>query len=990
MPKKDVQPPILLPARMNLATDALAGLKIELLSFPFTEIVDKFRNSIEEVLSPNRNKKVWIPYRQLNNGLLACASTLTHGFEYFDTGDYRALAVGTVKNPLRVPTPEQIHELVIIWAQEWTKQFYGKGKPDQVNSVCDRFLENIAIIPTNWNWQPISPETLVQNINAEKGLGFQAIPSFLATFLHGKKCVIRSGQREQEIQWRKVQGDGSGRTGLFVVSQPFLALYTDENGKEREGYFVYRLDFRVQTQAGRFNQNGKLKPWIFLHLSCQRYAHEPLIESNYGRDISVLMGMNEERLSGYEVDSTLIRLTIDNSAREDSKLWKLQLPNLLAAFKARPLETTENIFGNPATYGNLDNNSDWNKDEYYLVHAEGYKYEHEKHKRGHSIKPGFSLQERGDIVAQVLNLLNGVLIPDDPMQCDIPAPSGQKTPLAMRDYEYISKSPSFTKQQKEKLTEKEIKQCVDNRRQERQTIIADAIERALQGKPIHLFLLWRERDTYDVTYQTLRDAFLLNEGEDFPEHIKVSPVRIDDPNLLKPLDTAGYTPKDGQEFDKQIRKQHQIKLNAWRDFLKHKVIASIDSTTKPYCFVIVEIGQTKKKGVHPKQSIYRVVREACVLEKIGSQMMQTVQPKSSDKENQGTDTSPSYSKKTEGRILNAVLDVTLRQVGALYGLPSEVFERAGIPKEIAQNLDVIALCRRKSNQGQDNIHYALAVRLRANGAVDVLFPDTNKWIPYAQAGIELGQTLSRVRRDRNYLKTVQLKGIELAKFAADVLIQVGNKPTLVLIEADAWRNERGEENGGQAWFQLKNEYLLAKRDVLDFQHVPGHACVYSRNHNQLRNLLGIIRFRAGDETTQYITNRQTWNENSPARDLIHLSGFYDTSVPELLHYFSIGRLAKTQKAQDTSTARELYMLDSQDDEYGVNIAFKHQQMLEMLPFFIRPDFQKTEESLKSLCRVPHYLRISPAWSMGNIHSPYPMHLGKQLIKDHLCILGVEV
>ncbi|MEH1942371.1 MAG: RNaseH domain-containing protein [Nostoc sp.] len=210
------------------------------------------------------------------------------------------------------------------------------------------------------------------------------------------------------------------------------------------------------------------------------------------------------------------------------------------------------------------------------------------------------------------------------------------------------------------------------------------------------------------------------------------------------------------------------------------------------------------------------------------------------------------------------------------------------------------------------------------------------------------------------------------------------------MEADVWRNERGEENGGQAWFQQKNEYLLAKRDILDFQHVPGHACVYPRDHNQLRNLLGVIRFRTGDETTQYITNRQTWNENSPARDLIRLSGFYDTSVPELLHYFSIGRLPKTQKAQDTPTARELYMLDSQNDEYGVNIAFKHQQMLEILPFFIRSDFQKTEESIKSLCRVPHYLRISPGWSMGNIHSPYPMHLGKQLIKDHLCIFGIEV
>lgn len=180
MPKKDVQPPILLPARMNLAEDALTDLEIAVLEFPFTEIVTDFGNSMEEVISSNREKKVWIPYRQLNNGLLACASTLTHGFEYFDTGDYRALAVGTVENPLRVPTPEQIHELVIIWAQEWAKQFDGKGKADQVNSVCDRLLENMAIIPTNWD---ITPKTLIQNINAEKGLGYQAIPSLLATLL---------------------------------------------------------------------------------------------------------------------------------------------------------------------------------------------------------------------------------------------------------------------------------------------------------------------------------------------------------------------------------------------------------------------------------------------------------------------------------------------------------------------------------------------------------------------------------------------------------------------------------------------------------------------------------------------------------------------------------------------------------------------------------------------------------------------------------------
>ncbi|MBX9254816.1 DUF3893 domain-containing protein [Desmonostoc muscorum CCALA 125] len=113
------------------------------------------------------------------------------------------------------------------------------------------------------------------------------------------------------------------------------------------------------------------------------------------------------------------------------------------------------------------------------------------------------------------------------------------------------------------------------------------------------------------------------------------------------------------------------------------------------------------------------------------------------------------------------------------------------------------------------------------------------------------------------------------------------------------------------------------------------------------------------------------------------------SAPELLHYFSVGRLPKTQKTQDEMPIRELYKLSFQEDKYGANIPFKHQQMVEIVPFFVRPDFQ-IEEALKALCRVPHYLRCSPAWSMGNIVLPYPMHLGQEIIEDHLCILGVNL
>ncbi|KYC41372.1 hypothetical protein WA1_21960 [Scytonema hofmannii PCC 7110] len=213
MTNKTTLPTAALPARMSLIADELVNLDIAVLSFPFAKEVAKFRYEMERVLSRSKKPPVPPPYRQLNNALLACVPTLTHGFEYFEVENsipvFQALAVGTPENPLLTPAPDRIQQLVQIWDQKWTQQYHNKGKKDEIDSVCDRFLETVEVMPTNWEWKRIKPETLVRDLNAEKGLGFQAIPSLLATRLHGQKCIIRSGRREQEIQWRKVQGGGS-------------------------------------------------------------------------------------------------------------------------------------------------------------------------------------------------------------------------------------------------------------------------------------------------------------------------------------------------------------------------------------------------------------------------------------------------------------------------------------------------------------------------------------------------------------------------------------------------------------------------------------------------------------------------------------------------------------------------------------------------------------------------------------------------------------
>lgn len=195
----------LLPARMSLDNEKLSDLQISVLDFPFSEVVKRFCEEIKNVTDKIENA----PYRQLNNAIIACAPTLTHGFEWLysdkDTKipHHRALAVGTPSNPLRVPTPEQLFELIQIWVDEWVARVRKKGN-DQIDSVCDRFLEATDVSPVDWVWTNIQPEELVRDLNAKNSLAYQAIPSLLATLLHEKVCTINGQHKEQEIRWRKV------------------------------------------------------------------------------------------------------------------------------------------------------------------------------------------------------------------------------------------------------------------------------------------------------------------------------------------------------------------------------------------------------------------------------------------------------------------------------------------------------------------------------------------------------------------------------------------------------------------------------------------------------------------------------------------------------------------------------------------------------------------------------------------------------------------
>jgi len=70
---------------------------------------------------------------------------------------------------------------------------------------------------------------------------------------------------------------------------------------------------------------------------------------------------------------------------------------------------------------------------------------------------------------------------------------------------------------------------------------------------------------------------------------------------------------------------------------------------------------------------------------------------------------------------------------------------------------------------------------------------------------------------------------------------------------------------------------------------------------------------------------------------------------------------------------------------GGGIAFKHQTIVEFVPFFLQK-----EDDPQAWCHIPHFMRISPGWDGGNIVFPYPMHLAKCMIEDQLCIVDSDL
>jgi hypothetical protein len=994
---------ILLPARMSINLEALHEVRFAVLDFPYQNALKTFLDTLKGQynLKYGREAKTPLdfdkkpPMRQLNQAIMACCPVLVHAFEKY--GDKQCMVAlnrfkrdpqkGTIIDlGDQFPDIDSLSDLIETWLDHWLvntglKAFVDEEMPEELATL----KAALAKPETRWKTNVALAE-LIADLDQNDALGYNAIPAAIMALLHGQTMtLVHTDGQPIDIIWRKAH-DG-GAHGLHLVSQSFhpnylKRQYTKEGVTEtnQEGYFVYKLDVGLETQVGRM-ENGQLKPWVFLKVGMRRYAHEPFKSDSQRRNLSVLMGFNREKVlpdnrnkfAGYPYDTTLINLPID--VRPTPKVWANNLARLLSDYGLTILDDADQILRAPHKYGNLDHKADFKGNEYYVIHTEGRKYsdpddEAGRYGHGHEVKVGLSLKQRTEMIQRVLELLPDVLIPDRPFESDIKAPQGVHTPPALRDFEYFDLKPSDTPEERQQKVETTV----------------NAIRHALQFSDkdgLDIALLCVDTNFAVAVMAKIRALFPDCEAGKNPFlHLHVVMVA---PRLQQPLSPGDLNPKDHynakrakdfyEKWNAQMQQSRAAKVQEWATAL-----SKIKWRPDAHRATLIESYYEVKafKAIHESQEIKGAIREACSRAGVASQFIAHFDVRPDEK----------LSAAKNGHLETALLDLLLRNTATMYGTPADLYLRAARIAPEQANIDVIAFWHVQTHTDlrADGVHLVtiVALRLRANGHMEIRWPGLDEWIPYAKASARLGVAFadlrSRTRNRKDKDNPLNLKNSEAMAFVRDVLLHHLTAPTIAVIPADWWRYSRSNPPFDTArWSQLTNKRLFKARDVLDFSHLQGGE-KYTRDDARFQNLLAVIRLRKGSETPQYTVGTLTWDADKQQGDLAHLSGYVDCTVTEPLHYFSIAGKSDMQKGQFAKDVKDGYKTEIEED-----YAYKHAQLIELLPFFVRDDF-RSEDGYKLLCRCVHFLRVSPAFSKGNILLPYPMHLAKALLEDLMCIV----
>ncbi|HZU03178.1 MAG TPA: DUF3962 domain-containing protein [Ktedonobacteraceae bacterium] len=929
----------IVPIRFRIDEAYLRGLAVSFSNFAYEQDCRNFLDSMKQFTSRDHHEEP--PYRRLNTVLTALAPTLAHPFirrRNADTGQYERQMLVVGADVEHRPKPEQLSDLTYEWGKQWGQNTFekvikGAGK-DAYQRLLDRLRE-----PAQY-WQETDAASLFLNLDSGTRTGYRAIPSMLASLLAGKQSIING----RKVTWRLIQ---DGEYGLAVISNPFQAQYEEENRFSRAievktGTFAYKLEFRLQTQV------GSPHIWLHLYVRCSRYVNTHLKDANWKRDISVKVGINQPRLSGWGWSPTLVTLPITGGVTNPR--WQDDPVQLLSAMKARDLVAPDQLLQAPQNYRTASSLSMY--DEYFVLHAEGFK-------PAHKVKTGFDFAELREVANAVSGLLGLELSGGQTLVSDIPTRQMYRPqlPLMMQSIGDLQEK-KFVKKQPDLSDEESARQ----NRLNRQKIISEALERASNHQPISIILCCSNTLSQTTLEREICQALFIESDEPWPEHIRViTPTSPVPSTLLAPLDSGKLNPRDHYkkfasraerqkfliDWKTQMRRAFRDKTQMWENYL-----SSLLPNEPGYGLALIELQELDHKKYYPDQHIKGAVRKACNKLGLASQMIFPIQL--------GKD---GIAKESQYRARNSVTDLIYRQTGLTFDRPVDLYIKAGISQELAERLHVIALYKLRKNEPR--MDYPMAVRLCPDGTFQALLPHNLQfWLPLLEARKVVGELFMKGRE-----QDIRLPADAQAQFAAHVFIETGNEPTLVLLEAQDWRNYNVLPQFANGKEPLKNQ--------LDLRHVKAVERLYS-----LKDLpnLRIIRLRtigSSGETPQYFpVLEDEEDEMKENKDLVHLTGFIDDQADsEFFHYLSIGRLPTTA-AREQRGKPGLYKMDA-----GGGIAFKHQTIVEFVPFFLQK-----EDNPQAWCHIPHFLRISPGWDGGNIVFPYPMHLAKCLIEDQLCIL----
>lgn len=709
-----------------------------------------------------------------------------------------------------------------------------------------------------------------------------------------------------------------GTNRFALVSQPMRSFFYDpRKDKNIEGYFAYHLEFGIQTVP------GDLEPFIHINISCRRYIEAPLERLLYQRRSTVMVGTQTPRLDTWPAEPTLVPISIRGNGQ--AFRWDDHVVELLHDLRARPLEKIETIAADPQAYWDSHETTG---DRYLMLYSEGIDPDH-------PLETGFGPVELHAVWQEVLTLCQGVLTSEQPVVRDQKTQRLDRTLSMIPVWELSERKRVITiSEGKRKQRELSV--------EAKQSLGHDALMRTGNDIPLTVLTFYRTERTRDEILNDIQSCALWHS----PEIIFVPPYKLDDA-LVAPLDHGTMDPnfrtlnkhlskteRDAQvvEWERLVERGRRQRVKAWRE-----VLADL-RPVKGTALVLVEL--PPESVVREDLNPHAAIREACVREGMSSQMMVSFK---------------NGNLADQSRAKSSLADLVVRQMGLFYGDITDMYLMAGLPAELAHRMTIIGVSRVRSTKHA--LDYIVAVRVLPSGRVEMLLPrEGEQWQPYQKGCLALGEIFrtAPAHKHKKDKKELRLKEALITRFLRNVCLST-EEPKVVLIGAQDFRS---------VWKQMQNPNMTLNQLTFASNETPLEPDVVPP--------LWMLRLREPgslDETPQYV--QLTKGPLSESDDAHYAEGLYDIGRSGEFHvYHSIGR------GPGSGDRREWLKEDK-----GGTRAFKHQHVLETIPFFL------SDESITlSLARMTYFFRFPPSWEQGTTLFPLPIHLGYAAISDYECLL----